>query len=258
MNKHKDILLQATEGLAGTAINGVLWWLYMSGASFGKSKTSRGAYQAFREADKALEEFNYENFKQILKGLQNSGLIERRIHYSNLEITITQLGKERIHSLFPQYQKDRPWDGYLYLVSYDIPETKHASRNLLRQYLKQVGCALLQESLWVTPYNPRKLLNEFMQMHNIEGTILISKLGHDGAIGEETLAVLVERIYKLQEINDKYQSFLDDARQKQFSQFQLVVKYQGILKDDPQLPFALLPSWWVGEKANKVYLEYIK
>lgn len=249
MNKTKQIVLEATDGLLGSAVNTVLFWLYLTGASFGKSKTSYGAHQMFREAHEALRDFNYESFKQIIKNLQKHGFIQKPKRYSAFEITITKLGKERLDSLLSTYQPDRPWDGYVYLISYDIPENKHRSRDLLREYLRRLGCALLQESLWITPYNPRKLIDEFTGEHGIDGTILISRLGHDGAVGLESFEQLLERVYGLRKLNERYEEFLKEARTRSFQPFQLVVRYQSILKDDPQLPFALLPSWWKGDEA---------
>jgi len=250
--KIKKLILRATDELIGSAFNAVLWWLYLYGASFGKSKTSFGVYQMFRETDQALQEFNYASFKQILTRLKRQGLIKKRKKYSVLEFEITKLGKKRIAEIAPGYHQERPWDGYLYLISYDVPEIYHESRNLLRRHLKRSGCALLQESLWFTPYNPRKLLDEFMAEYQIEGTILLSKLGRDGAIGEEGLGELLERVFGLAKLNERYEEFIEEAKLFANNKFFLVAKFQRILKDDPQLPFALLPKYWLGDKAYQL------
>lgn len=250
----KEIIVKATDGLVGSAVNGVLWWLYWYGASFGKTKTSYGAYLAFREADEALKDFNYESFKQILSILRRRQLIRKKKTYSGMELEITSAGKKRIRSEFPIYEVKRPWDGYLYLVSYDVPEPKHILRDLLRRHLKTIGCALLQESLWLTPYNPRKLLDEFIEEHGIQGTILVSKLGKDGAVGEEGLTQLLERVYGLKTLNDRYRDFLDQwSSSKKPALWSLRVAYERILHDDSQLPFTLLPEDWLGDKAYHLY-----
>lgn len=252
MKKTRDILYQVTDGLAGTAVNGVLYYLYWFGASIGKSKTSYGAYQAFREAHEALADFNYDSFKHMISKLRRQGLLTKKNVYSDLELDITERGKQRISELFPQYQTDRPWDGFLYLVSYDIPEHRHNTRNLLRSFLKRVGCALLQESLWLTPYNPRKLLDEFVDEHEINGTILISKLGRDGTVGDETLSVLLDRVYHLSELNNRYKEFMNEYKGSFRHMFSLRITYDRIVKDDPQLPYALLPKDWKGDEAYRL------
>lgn len=256
--KSKELVLKATDGLIGTSVNCVLWFIFLVGSSFGKSKTSYGAHQAFCEADEALRDFNYQAFKQVLDYMRRSMLIERRKTYTGLELQVTALGKDRIEKMFPVYQRNRLWNGYLYLVSYDIPETHHDVRNLLREYLQRIGCAMLQESLWLTPYTPRKLLDEFVYEHRIEGTILLSKLGKDGTVGEENLNRLLIRVYHLDRLNVRYREFLEKVPSMRGKPFQLAVCYQGILKDDPQLPFALLPADWLGDKAFSVYEKNMK
>jgi len=249
----KKIIEQVTDGLLRSATNGILWWLFLTGASFGKSKTSYGAYQMFREADGALADFNYDTFRQLLINLRRRGFIYHEVHYSSVEIELTESGKKRIASLFPVYRTQRPWDGFLYLISYDIPEIKRVSRELLRRYLRQIGCALLQESLWITPYTPRKLLNEFMSEHGIQGTVLLSKLGKNGAIGEEKLEDLLGKVYQLRSLNDRYAEFCSHIHEITKNTLGLAVEFQGILKDDPQLPFQLLPKDWKGNEAFAAY-----
>lgn len=249
MKKTSQLFYRATDTLIGSAINGVLYGLYIMGAGISKSRTSYGAYQVFREADEALRDFNYESFKQILSALRRKGYITKNTSHSAYDITLTRKGKTQIHSFIPRYQHERPWDGYLYLISYDIPETRHTSRNLLRTYLKRQGCACLQESLWLTPYNPRRMLDEFSDTHHIIGSMLVSRLGQDGAVGEETLSALLERVYHLSKLNDRYRAFIAEAKRSKEPSFALAVHYARILRDDPQLPFPLLPPDWLGDRA---------
>ncbi len=57
-SKTKEFVLKATDGLIGSAVNAVLWFIYLQGASIGVSRSSYGAHQMFRGAHDALEEFN--------------------------------------------------------------------------------------------------------------------------------------------------------------------------------------------------------
>jgi phenylacetic acid degradation operon negative regulatory protein len=256
--KSKEIVVKATDGLIRNATNGILWWLFLVGAGIGKSNSSYGVYRMFREADEALTDFNYNNFKQLIRKMQQDGFIIKKRRYTNLEIEITEIGKKRIASLFPIYRTQRHWDGYLYLISYDIPESRRASRDLLRRYLIKIGCALLQESLWITPYSPRMLINDFMEAHYIQGTVLLSKLGRNGAIGEEELKEMLERIYNLRELNIRYSQFLLHVRRKKCIKFSYAVEFQRIVSDDPQLPFELLPNNWKGNEAYTAYSNIYK
>ncbi len=249
----KKYIGQATNGIAKTAINGFLWWLYLTGASIGKSKTSRGAYDMFREADEALRDCNYDHFQNLLADLRRKHLISKRRKRTDVELSITKLGRERLSEFLPTYKKVRTWDGCVYLVSYDIPEFSRIVRDQFRQYLVQIGCAKLQESVWITPYTPRDLVNDFAEDHHVEGMILVSKLDKQGMIGDETLSEVMIRIYHLNELNKRYEEFIHDAKTKKISKFQKSVLYQSVLCDDPQLPFALLPAWWKGDDAYHLY-----
>lgn len=260
MEKHESIkkyIGEATNGLAKTAVNGLLWWLYLTGASIGKSRTSRGAYEMFREADVSLRDCNYDHFQNLLAHLRRKKFISQRRKRTTIELSITKLGRERLKEFLPTYKKVRPWDGCMYLISYDIPEASKRVRDQFRQYLVRIGCAKLQASVWITPYAPHDVVNDFATEYHVEGTILVSKLDKHGMIGDETLNEVMVRIYYLSEISERYEKFLHAGKQKGLSVFQGVVWYQSILHDDPQLPFELLPTWWKGEDAYRVYQSFL-
>lgn len=250
----KKIVYEVTNGVAKTATNGVLWWLYLMGASIGKSNTSRGVYEMFREADETLRDCNYEHFQRMLIRLRQQHLIAKRRKRTAIEVSITELGRKRLKEFISSYKTVRPWDGYVYLISYDIPESSKPVRDKFRQYLVKIGCAKLQASVWITPYTPRDLVNDFAKEHSVEGTILVSKLDKGGMIGDETLGEVIVRIYNLHQLHERYEEFLHQGRTKKLSFFQKAVLYQSILQDDPQLPFELLPSWWNGDRAYQLFL----
>ena len=253
----RELIFKATDGICRKGVNGLLWWFFLLSPHLGTSKTSYGAYKMFSEADEALKEINYDTFKQLLSELRRMDLIERKGKRGVIEIKITQAGLKRLKSVIPQYEKERPWDGNLYLISYDIAEIHHRYRDEFREYLRLIGCAILQESLWVTPYNPRTLIEKFSSEHELKGTILVSKLGKDGAIGEEDLQTLLDRVYHLTDLNKRYDEFIEEVNKKRKSSFQLSVMYASILQDDPQLPFDLLPKAWLGDSAYSVYKKII-
>lgn len=198
----------------------------------------------------------YVIYRRALTYLVSQGLMKRaNTRRTSLDVAITKLGKERIHGLLPMYREDRPWDGHMYLLSYDIPTIANKKRDLLREYLRRIGAVILQESLWLTPYNPRDIVDDFVHAHEIGGSILVSKLGTDGAIGEEKLEELIARVYRLDALNGRYETFLGTHgnRRKNLVKFQISLAYYAILKDDPQLPFALLPRDFLGAKAYTLY-----
>lgn len=257
--KRKEIIHivgKASEGLFETVTDSLLLATYLSLTNM----TVRNTYQAFRageEAHRMLNEINYQTIKKVTYNMITKGLLKRISKQGREEIAITKFGRERLEAIIPVFRVNRPWDGHLYLISYDIPTQSNDARNLLREYIRRTGGALLQESLWINPYNPTRILSDFVAEHDIPGSVLVSKLGKDGAIGEEKLSDLIRRVYRLDDLDERYESFLhahtkrDDGLPHLFGG---AVSYLSILKDDPQLPFPLEPDGFPATRAYKRYL----
>lgn len=248
----KEIIFKVSEGTVETLTDFLLWYFFLLGSSIGKYG-SRGVYEAFGEAEQALSEINYQSFKRAVDHLRKNRTIRWKKSKDKLEIAITKEGKQRIKNILPVYQAERAWDKKLYLVTYDIPENKHKIRDLLREYLKKIGCALLQESVWVTPYNPRATLRDFVLGKGLGEMILVSDLGREGSVGGESIQELVKRVYLLSKINEEYKDFLDKYSEGKFSKTEVNFSFLKILENDPQLPFEILPKDWQGEKAYLLF-----
>ena len=247
-----------TNGLFNSAADLMLWYVGLVGGSVGKTHTSRGAYKSLTEADEFLQEVNHDTLRGAWQYLKRQGLVETLKRDVFYEPVITAAAEKRLQSLVPVYRKHRPWDKRIYIITYDIPEERSESRDLLRAQLKTLGAASLQQSVWICPYNLESVLNNFVQENSIEGTIIISDTGTDGGIGGETIENLIIRVYDLELLNERYREFLDMVKKKESSRTSLAVLYLSILKDDPQLPFKLLPYWWLGDDAHKAYRKLIK
>lgn len=252
-NKLSSHLLRLTDGLLGTVTNVVLLQIYIL-ASIGGVKTMGDANRMAEEVHAMFDTVNYDTIKRAIYELKRQGLLVRPKKEDRITLAITKLGKQRIEEIIPTYKTDRPWDGHIYLISYDIPKTANRSRDLLREYIRRTGGQLLQESLWVNPYNPTLILETFSQNRDIPGTILVSKLGTDGTIGDETLLELINRVYKLDELAQNYQEFLETYRKPEGVQkTKIALDYLSVLKKDPQLPFPLLPKDFPAEEAYRRY-----
>jgi len=247
-----------TNGLFNSAADVLLWQIGLMGGSVGKTHTSVGAYRSIAEANDFLREVNHNTLRGAWQYLKRQGLIETFKKDVFCEPIITLKAEKRLKSLIPVYQKRRPWDKRIYIITYDIPETQAKSRNLLRERLRTLGAASLQQSVWICPYNLESVLDNFVQENNIEGTIILSDTGRDGSIGSESIEKLIIRIYKLRALNDEYREFLNLTSKKDADKTTLAIYYLSILKNDPQLPFKLLPYWWLGDEAPKAYQKLIK
>lgn len=252
----KSIMKDLTFGIFGSLADLLLWYTYLVGASFGKSGT-RGAYQAFNEADKILENFNHSTITSIWHQLKKKKLLSYQKKQNLFNPIITDFGRKRLKEILPIYHEKRPWDNKIYLIAYDIPENNHIKRNRLRKFLQDMNCKILQESIWLTPYNIRELLNEFVDQKEIPGTIIVSDIGKDGGIGDTSIKDLIVKLYDLEKLNEKYEMFIDNVNNRGKQINNLIFEYLSILKEDPQLPFELLPKVFLGSKAHEIYIQLL-
>jgi DNA-binding transcriptional regulator PaaX len=245
-----------TNGIINSLIDLFLWQIYLTGASFGKSG-SKGVYDTFYEADQELKKCNHQTIRNALSSLKKQHMVSLAKRGNLYNAQITRAGLIRLNQFLPQYDQKRLWDNRIYLITYDISEEARTKRNRFRIFLYKIGCRLLQESTWITPYNPRELVNQCVKQHNIPGTIIVSDIGKDGGIGETTIDELIQKVYNLDQLNKRYQLFIQKASLKNQPRLSLISLYLSILKDDPQLPFTLLPKWFMGTKAHQIYMHLL-
>lgn len=250
----KEKIYDSSCGVLATLIDLVLFSIFYAGEI---STAGRSSPKIRRAADDALEGvlglgIDKETIKRAIWKATHRHLI-RRPKRGEKFWQITKEGKERLQSIIPQYDEKRVWDGHFYLVTYDIIEKRRKERDILRQFLKKIGCGMLQASVWLTPYNPKGVLKEFIEKRKLSGAVIVSDVGKDGSVGEEDLDDLINRVYKLDTLNERYSEFIFLVRKGKLDKTQIAFKFLSVLVDDPQLPFDLLPYNWPGHKAYRLY-----
>lgn len=257
----KEKVLDVSCGLLATAIDITLFAFFQScnllieglkGRSVGIA-TSRATEASIDEVMNCG--IDKETVKKTLWKVVHKGLVKRNSQNKNL-LQITNQGLLRLKKILPVYFKERKWDKHLYIITYDIPEKLSGKRQLLRDNLRKMGAGMLQASVWITPYNPKNILREIIEKEDIPGSVIVSDLGEDGNIGEQDIDDLVDKVYELQKINERYLDFIANIRKKKFSKSQAYFSFLSILKEDPQLPFEILPFNWAGDKALGYLEEY--
>lgn len=225
-------------------------------ASLPRQRNAKGAMEMVGELESLvpLVKEEYKSIRRAYYRLKQKGLVDfARILTESPKLT--KRGEERLKSLFPKYQKNRTWDGNLYVITYDIPEKHRGLRNQLRKILKKIGCGQFQESVWITPYNPKSILNEFSKSNHLLGNIIVSDFAtDDGLVGEEPIPQFLVRVYGLDALNEEYRLFIENVKMK--PSWQVNSEYCSLLRQDPQLPFELLPSEWEGDKAYAVLINH--
>ncbi len=253
MAETKEIIKKLSSGVVGTLVDILIWQVALVGASVGKTGP-RGMYEAFSEANQILEGFNHHTLAVTWHQLFKKNLLTYKRRENLFTPQITEYGRKRLSETIPCYRKTRPWDGKIYLITYDIPEVAKIRRDRFRRFLSQINSRSLAESTYINIYNPRQLITGFISERKIPGTIIVSDIGKDGGVGEMTIQDLLVKLYYLEDLNDRYDRFIKNTKNKSLPLINLLFEYLSILKDDPQLPFKILPKGWSGDIAHAQYI----
>lgn len=68
-----------------------------------------------------------------------------------------------------KHRKDKKW----IMLMFDIPESHRSERNLLKSIIKNSGYKLLQQSVWVTPYDVSERTEQLLQLHGLDKYVKI-------------------------------------------------------------------------------------
>ena len=236
--RKKDIskkVLKITGGIFSSLVDLALWnifYFYEVGPIGHPAQLRKAEFLATRN----LEGFNCLTLKRAIYRARSRGWIKE-------DLTLTKEGKERLEGFIPIYFGKKKWDGNWYLVSYDISERRRIIRNILRDNLKRLGFGKVHASLWVSPFNFLGEVEKIVKDYSLSPFVI---LAISNQLGREESKYLANRIWKLGEINEKYQDLIQKTQDESLEN--LIFEYLAILNKDPQLPSELLPEDWLGEE----------
>lgn len=248
--KVRRAAMDITEGVFSRTLDAALWWVTYLNLLPVAFSMNESAWKAQVEADNVLSSFGYDVLKRAIIKARHRGLLLKSPRHTLPRISET--GRKRLSEIVPFYDPIRMWDKRLHVITYDVPEKQSEDRRLLRDYLRAISCGRLQDSVWITPFNPVDLVREYVRAHALSGTIIVSDVGTDGSVGDEDVVSLVARVFGLEKLNDRYDAWIAEVERHGKVDHKVMVSYLSILKDDPQLPFALLPKWWKGDSAYQL------
>lgn len=259
-NALRDKVLELTGNFLEFTTDLILWNIFFALGAGGGNRHTRDIYRAASQADKLVEQINYESFRRAFQQIKRRGLVNLIKESGGFRWHLSDKGQERVEALIPVYDSRRSWDKRFYLITYDIPESKQDPRAKLRRFLQKLRAAKLQASVYLSPYNPRKRLKDYVKRNRIPGSIIVSDTGIKGSIGTDNFKTLVREVYGLEDLTKRYQEFTGryaGEEKKNYSRSQVALDFNLILRDDPQLPFELLPPSWEGAKAYQLYRDLI-
>lgn len=250
----KEEIRRISFGLLSTAIDLSLFLFALWIQSYRVGSGRKSLFRALIDSGEFVKSIKKE---YIQRGLYRAS--ERKfLTQEEKQWKLAEFGRRRLEEILPQYRVHRPWNGKIYLVTYDIPEKRKQDRDILREYLKRIGCGMLQASVWLTLYDHKKILRDFVAEKRLAGSIVVSDIGRDGNIGQIPIEELIRRVYPLDKLNEQYRKFLERASRERVDFSEINLFFLSILKDDPQLPFSLLPKDWLGDKAYRTFRKFVK
>lgn len=163
-------------------------------------------------------------------------------------------------------EKEKRWDGKWRLVSFDIPEEEHKARRELRQELKKLGFGRMHRSVWISPHNVLRKVEELPARQKYREYIWI----FEGYLKEdERFRELVYKTWpQLDKVNKEYERFIIKWEErirkilKNKSRREIAInnalkrlaqiEFRKILYSDPKLPQRFLPEDWRGAEAREL------
>jgi CRISPR-associated endonuclease Cas2 len=205
------------------------------------------------------ERWKKKNYRELIRNSLKTGLIEKIEKEGKPYLQLSRKGEIKIKKRLPLLvcQKQN-WDGELRLVVFDIAEVERVKRNWLRDRLKIFGFAMLQKSVWVSPYDFLIDIKEFFEEVGISEKVVFLETNKI-IIGD--IKEFANKLWKLETINENYRAIFEETeqlkknlqanfkKQELLEIFkQLYQRFIALILKDPFLPKEFLASDWLYEK----------
>jgi DNA-binding transcriptional regulator PaaX len=150
------------------------------GASTGRMQRAfdekqREQFRAVARSEKEIREYHL--FYNLVRYLKQDSLIREEKRKGEKFLAITQKGMEKLKSLITRKESVLPPPTYsnkegsstMTIVMFDIPEKQRRRRAWLRAALRNIGCTLIQKSVWIGRVKiPREFLEDIKKLHLVE------------------------------------------------------------------------------------------
>ena len=225
--------------------------------------------------------YRQNNFSRVMLNSLKTGDIKKVVRKGEVYLRLTSQGEEKIKRDFPllTFQKKK-WDRKWRVVFYDISEKEKGLRDALRGKLGEMGFGMIQRSVWITPHDFIKDMEEFIEANKLEEEVFILE-GRNLLAGDSR--VLANKVWKLDKLNKEYEKLGEEIEklkrmyvilrdrgmrreakrtertesEKRYERRyrkrakEIRSRYLEILLTDPFLPKELLPEDWRGEKVGR-------
>lgn len=217
-----------------------------------------------------------EQVRSCLRRLVTEGLLSREGTGRTAVFATTALGDDlRLSSLERHelaYRQDRTgqgWDGRWHLAAFAVPEHKRASRDRLRDRLLDIGGAVVNNGLYVSPHPWEDEIRTIAADLDVVEHLTLAGTDDLEVGGVRSPRDLARMLWPVDELAVLYSRFvsenqdvipiLENLRQRHDrisdrdflpGALAMVVSFQQIFLRDPLLPPELLPRPWPGRAAR--------
>ena len=117
---------------------------------------------------------NKQQFRQLIYHLKRNNYIKVKNLENKKAIILTKKGLSKVlKASFKIEEQEKRKDGKWIMVMFDVPQKNNKSRDLLRSVLYNLGYKLLQQSVWVCPYDVSKKTEKLLQLHSLDEYVKI-------------------------------------------------------------------------------------
>ena len=110
-----------------------------------------------------------QQFSQLIYRLKRNGYIKIKNLEQNKGVVLTKKGTAKVlKAKLKLKTKQKRSDGKWQMIIFDIPEEKRYLRDLLRDNLRLLGYKILQQSIWISPYDVFKETESFLRKYSID------------------------------------------------------------------------------------------
>ncbi len=237
------------------------------------------AEDVYRVADASGQ--SAEQVRSCLRRLVSEGLYERAGSGRTAVFTPTAAGAatlgarlRRVRLSFAQDAAGRGWDRNWRLVAFAVPEVNRASRDALRDRLRDLGGAPIQGGLYVSPHGWQADVREVAAQLGVADNLTLATTDELEVGGETDPRRLAAMLWPIDEVSTAYERFVDTYRhlpaeleslrqnRGRVSDTELFprmlalgVDHDEITAMDPFLPPELLPRPWSGRTARELVVK---
>lgn len=129
----------------------------------------------YPEVQKTYDGITSRIYSQRLFHLEKKQFIWRN-HQGHLRISALGRKTLLIASVDDITFHNKNVDGYKRLIIFDIPERQRSARDILRRKLKEFECVVIQRSVYLTPYQCEKEIEEVARILHVDRHVSIFKL----------------------------------------------------------------------------------